>query len=204
MSINLKKGQRIDLTKGDSTLNRVIVGLGWDPIESSNGRGLLSSLFGGAAGYEFDCDASVFMLDENGKINNINDLIYFGNLRSKCGSIIHTGDNLTGEGEGDDEQIIVELSKIRNEIKRLLFVVNIYECIKRNQHFGMIRNAYIRLVNDNGKKELVRYNLTENYSGKTALLVGEIYRHNGEWKFAAIGEGTTDTGLNDICKKLSY
>lgn len=193
MPIILEKGQKIDLTKGKPGLTKLQVGLGWDPIEKSGG--FLSSLFGSKP--NIDCDASVIML-ENDRFLHKNDLIYFGNKLSSCGSIIHSGDNLTGEGAGDDETIFVELSKVPSRVNRLIFVVNIYDCVNRRQDFGMIRNAYIRIQNPQTNEELVRYNLTDNYGGKTTLIAGEIYRDNGEWKFSAIGDGTQAKNLSEI------
>lgn len=201
MAISLQKGQRVDLTKGNAGLSKIMVGLGWDQVNNAGGGGFLSSVFGNSGGgTDIDCDASVIMLDQNGKMPSKSDLIYFGNLKSVCGSIVHTGDNRTGEGDGDDEQIIVDLSKVPSHIDKLVFVVNIYACVKRKQHFGMIRNAFIRIV-DSANKELIRFNLTDNYSGKTCLYPGEVYRSNGEWKFAAIGEATNDTGLEEVIRR---
>ena len=200
MAVSLQKGQKVDLTKGNAGLSKILVGLGWDAIPHNGGKGLLGSLLGSKAP-DIDCDASVLMLDENGKLHGTENLIYFGNLHSKDGSVNHTGDNLTGEGDGDDEVIMVELTKIPSRFSKLLFVVNIYDCIKRKQDFGMIRNAFIRVLNSSNKQELIRYNLSDNYSGKTALIVGEIYRHENEWKFAAIGEGTNDDSLRSIIQK---
>ncbi|MDP4181322.1 MAG: TerD family protein [Bacillota bacterium] len=191
MGINLQKGQRIDLTKGTS-ISKLLVGLGWDPIKP----GLLKGLFNNNV--NIDCDASVLMLDSNGKIARKDNVVYFGNLQSPCKSVIHTGDNLTGDGDGDDEQINVDLSKVPSDVHKLVFIVNIYDCLKRKQDFGMIQNAFIRIVNPQNNQELLKYNLTDNYAGKTALLVGEIYRYNSDWKFGAIGEGTNDFGLKDI------
>ncbi|SHK30258.1 TerD family protein [Tepidibacter formicigenes] len=199
MAISLQKGQRIDLTKGNPGLSKIMVALGWDPAKKSAG-GFLGSLFGGGTS-AIDCDASVLMLNENGKLANKNDLIYFGNLKSKCASVKHSGDNLTGDGDGDDEQIFVELSKVPSNIHKLVFVVNIYDCVRRKQDFGHIGNAFIRIVNLSNNQEITRFNLTDDYSGKTTLIVGEVYRHNGEWKFAAIGEGTTDTSLSEISRR---
>ncbi|KHD36157.1 stress protein [Clostridium acetobutylicum] len=199
MAINLQKGQRINLTKGGQTLSKLTVGLGWDPISKSRKSGFLSSIFG-VKQSEIDCDASVLMLNEDYKLEN-NNVVYFGNLRSRCESVIHTGDNLTGEGNGDDEVIYVTLDKVPSNIHKLVFAVNIYDCINRRQDFGMIKNAYIRVVNSSNNEELVRYNLTDDYSGKTTVIVGEIYRNGGEWKFAAIGEGTNDTNLNLISRR---
>ncbi|MCI6738300.1 MAG: TerD family protein [Intestinibacter sp.] len=197
MSINLKKGQKIDLRKSNPGLSAVRVGLGWDPVEQGGG-GFLKSLFGSGKA-DIDCDASVFLL--NGDSKPV-DLIYFGNLRTRNDSIIHTGDNLTGEGEGDDEVILVDLDRIDPNIDKLLFVVNIYDCVRRGQDFGMIQNAYIRIMDAKNNSEIARYNLSDDYRGKTGLLVGLIYRYNGTWKFNAIGEGTRDTGLNDMKKNL--
>lgn len=196
MSINLKKGQKIDLRKSNPGLSAIRVGLGWDPVEE--GGGFLKSLFGSKQA-DIDCDASVFLLNEDSRPI---DLVYFGNLRTSNDSIIHTGDNLTGEGAGDDEVILVDLDKIPSQVSKLLFVVNIYDCIRRKQHFGMIKNAYIRMTDAKNNSEIARYNLSDDYNGKTALLVGLIYRHSGTWKFSAIGEGTNDTGLNDMKRNL--
>ncbi len=200
MGINLQKGQRIDLTKGNAGLSKIKIGLGWDSVEQKKG-GFLSGLFGGGKAPEIDCDASVLMLDEEDKLISKQNLIYFGNLKSSCGSILHTGDNLTGDGDGDDEEIIIELNRVPSNINKLLFIVNIYDSARRKQDFGMVENAFIRVVNLDGNEELIRYNLTENYAGKTALMVGEIYRDGKEWRFGAIGEGTHDTSLGEIIKR---
>ncbi len=196
MSINLKKGQKIDLKKSNPGLSEIKVGLGWDPVKQSGG--FLKSLFGSGSA-DIDCDASIFLLDKD---SNPIDLVYFGNLRTRNDSIIHTGDNLTGDGDGDDEVILVDLERISDRVDKLLFVVNIYDCIRRKQHFGMIENAYIRIIDVKGRSEIARYNLSDDYNSKTALVVGEIYRHNGTWKFSAIGEGTNDAGLSDMKKNL--
>lgn len=200
-SINLQKGQKIDLTKGNPGLGKLMIGLGWDEAHKSGGKGFLSGLFGGGNTFDIDCDASAIMLGANEKLMNKGHLVYFGNLRSSDGSVQHTGDNLTGAGAGDDEQILVDLSRVPADIQKIVFVVNIYDCQKRKQDFGMITNAFIRVVNSSNNQELCRYNLTENYAGKTALIVAEVYRHNGEWKFAAIGEGTFATSLSEIIRK---
>lgn len=193
MAVNLVKGQKIDLTKGNAGLNQLMVGLGWDPVTS---KGFLSSLFGTQK--DIDCDASVIMVDGSNKITNNKDVVYFGNLSHPSRSVKHMGDNLTGDGDGDDEQIYVELKAVPGNIEKLIFVVNIYDCIARHQDFGMIQNAYIRLVDMSNNQELVRFNLTDDYKGFTALEVGEVYRHNGEWKFAALGNGTHDAGLKTL------
>ncbi len=200
MSINLNKGDKIDLKKSNPGLSKITVGLGWDPV-SEGGGGFLKALLGSSKA-NIDCDASVFMLDNNGKLDNVKDLIYFGNLKSKCRSVIHTGDNLTGDGDGDDEQILVELDNIPSRIHKLLFVVNIYDSTRRNQHFGMIKNAFIRVVDQNTRKEIIKYNLSDNYANKTTLIVGCIFRKDGSWQFAAIGEGTEDSSLTEVLKNL--
>jgi stress response protein SCP2 len=207
MAINLQKGQRVDLTKGNPGLSRIMVGLGWDPVKKSGGGGgggLFGGLFGGGgSGANVDCDASVIMLGANDKLQNNNDVIYFGNLKSKDGSVSHSGDNLTGDGDGDDEQVSIELNKVPSHVEKLVFVVNIYDAVKRKQHFGMIQNAFIRVVNPANNQELIKYNLTDDYSGKTSLIVGEIYRHGNEWKFAAVGTGTNAAGLSDVVRSYT-
>ena len=200
MSISLVKGQKIDLTKGSKGLSELMVGLGWDPIEKKS-SGIMGSLFGNKQA-EIDCDASVVMLNANEKLENKFDLVYYGNLRSKEDSVIHKGDNLTGGGEGDDEQITLDLNRIPERIKKLVFVVNIYDCQKRNQDFGMIKNAFIRVLDLKGNKELLKFNLTDDYNGKTSLVVGEIYRDSSnEWKFNAVGQATNDKSLSEIVSK---
>jgi stress response protein SCP2 len=165
---------------------------------------LFGGLFGGGSSVaNVDCDASVIMLGANDKLQNNKDVIYFGNLRSNDGSVQHSGDNLTGDGDGDDEQIIIDLSRVPANIQKLVFVVNIYDCIKRKQHFGMIQNAFIRVVNPTTNQELLHYNLTDNYSGLTCLVTGEIYRHGNEWKFAAIGSGTNAASLSEVVRSYS-
>lgn len=196
MAISLQKGQRVDLTKGNSNLNRITVGLGWDPVSQSKGG--FFNVF--KATEDIDCDASVLMLKDD-RFESIDDLVYFGKLKSKCRSVVHSGDNLTGEGDGDDETLIVELKSVPASFTKLVFVVNIYDSEKRKQHFGMLENAYIRVIDPKTGEELVRYNLSDDYSGRTAVIAGEIYRHNGEWKFAAVGDGTNDRNLTEICRR---
>ena len=203
MSINLQKGQRIDLTKGNAGLNKILVGLGWDPVEQKkSGGGLLGGLFGGGGGAtaNVDCDASVILL-KNDRLTAKEDVVYFGNLKGANGAVRHSGDNLTGAGDGDDEQVMIELKSIPSDYNRLIFVVNIYDAVKRKQHFGMIQNAFIRVVNSATNEELLRYNLSDDYSGQTSLLTGEIYRHNDDWKFGAIGTGTQDSSIGEVVKK---
>ena len=139
---------------------------------------------------------------KNGKFTDKTDLVYFGNLKHKSGTVNHMGDNLTGAGEGDDEQIVIDLNQVPSEYDKIVIVVNIYQAVKRKQHFGMIQNAFIRLVDARNNKEMCKYNLTENYSGMTAMIFGEIYRYNGEWKFNAVGNGTTDPGLGELCQRF--
>lgn len=199
MSVNLQKGQKVNLSKESAGLSKVVVGLGWDEAEQAGGGGFLSALFGNKK-QDIDCDASALLL-KNGKLAGTDDLVYFGNLKHKSGTVKHMGDNLTGAGEGDDEQIVVDLASVPAEYDRIVIVVNIYQAVKRNQHFGMIKNAFIRLVDDRNNKEICRYNLTESYPGMTAMIFGEIYRHGGEWKFSAIGQGTKDPGLGELAKR---
>lgn len=201
MGVSLVKGQRVDLTKGNAGLNNIQIGLGWDPADQPKKKGMFGGIFGGgSAGANVDCDASVLVLDED-RLRNKEDIIYFGNLKNSNGSIAHSGDNLTGEGDGDDEQIHITLNSIPQNYNKLVFVVNIYDAVGRKQHFGMIKNAYIRILD--GRNEILRYNLTDNYTDKMTLVVGELYRNGAEWKFAALGEGTTDGKLGDIVKKYS-
>lgn len=195
MSINLQKGQKIDLTKGGG-LSRVMVGLGWDEAQSVSQQNS-SGFFGLFKSQpkqqiqDIDCDASAILLNENGKLygKGINDCcVYFGNLLHYSGAIQHQGDNLTGAGDGDDEQIMVDLSRVPIDVAKIVFVVNIYDANVRGQHFGMIQNAFIRLVNLTNNLEICKFNLSENYYGMTGMVVGEIYRYNGGWKFNAIGQ----------------
>ena len=202
MTINLQKGQRVDLTKGNTGLNKIRVGLGWDPVQQKSSGGLFGGLFGGGGskGANVDCDASVILL-KGDRLAAKEDVIYFGNLKGANGAVAHSGDNLTGDGDGDDEQVVVELKSIPADYNRLVFVVNIYEAAQRKQHFGMIQNAFIRIVNGATNEELLKYNLSEDYSGQTTLITGEIYRHENEWKFAAIGTGTQDNSIGEVVRK---
>lgn len=196
MSVSLQKGQKVSLTKENSNLNKVVIGLGWDQIQKPGSSGGILGLFS-AKPAEIDCDASALLL-KNGKLASKEDIVYFGNLRHTSKAVIHQGDNLTGAGDGDDEQIVVQLANVPQEYDRIVIVVNIYHAVKRKQHFGMIQNAFCRLVDANKNVEMCRYNLTEDYSGMYAMIFGEIYRHNGEWKFNAIGQGTQDPGLSEL------
>ena len=194
MSVSLQKGQKVSLSKGNEGLSKVLVGLGWDEVRQKKG------FFGMKSQEDIDCDASALLLIE-GKLRSNEDIVYFGNLAHMSGTIRHLGDNLTGAGDGDDEQILMDLATIPPEYDRIVIVVNIYEANQRRQHFGMIRNAFIRLVDSRNNQEMCRYNLTEDYSGMTAMIFGEIYRYKGEWKFSAIGQGTSDPSLGDLCKR---
>ena len=197
MSISLKKGQKVSLTKESAGLSNVLVGLGWDAAETGK-KGFFASLLGTGPA-DIDCDATAILL-KDGKFCDKSDVVYFGNLEHKSGTVRHMGDNLTGDGDGDDEQILIDLSKVPADYDRIVIVVNIYDCIKRKQEFGMIKNAFIRIIDGKTNRELCKYNLSENYSGMTAMIFGEIYRHNGEWKFNAIGQGTTDTNIGELCR----
>jgi stress response protein SCP2 len=198
MSISLQKGQKVSLSKDNAGLAKIVVGLGWDEAQRSGG-GLFGALFGSQQ-QAIDCDASAIML-KNGKFVDVDDLVYFKNLSHKSGTVNHMGDNLTGAGDGDDEQIVIDLSRVPAEYDKIVIVVNIYQAVPRGQHFGMIQNAFIRLVDARNNNEICKYNLTENYSGMTAMIFGEVYRYNGEWKFNAIGNGTTDPGIGELCRR---
>ncbi len=194
MSVSLQKGQKVSLSKDNAGLSKVIIGLGWDEVKRSKGG------FFSLKPQAVDCDASALLL-QGGKFLKKEDLVYFGNLKHNSGTVQHMGDNLTGAGDGDDEQIVADLAKIPTQYDRIVLVANIYQAKQRNQHFGMIQNAFIRLVDGKTNQEMCRYNLTDDYSNMTAMIFGEVYRHNGEWKFNAIGQGTTDSGLADIVNR---
>ena len=199
MAVNLQKGQKISLKKSDgSSLSNIMVGLGWDAAEQKGG--FLSSLLGSTK--QIDCDASVFIC-KDGKLRDNDDVVYFGNLEHNSGAIKHMGDNLTGDGEGDDEQIFVNLNRLPENYDKLIFVVNIYKGEERKQHFGMIKNAFIRIVDNDNGTELCRYNLSDNYEGMLAMVVGEVYKKNSEWKFNAIGNGTKDKSLGELSRRFT-
>ncbi|MDO5560553.1 MAG: TerD family protein [Oscillospiraceae bacterium] len=185
MAISLQKGQKIDLTKTNPGLTKVIVGLGWDTNKYDGGN-------------DFDLDASAFMLGDGDKATSDKDFIFYGNLTSACGSVTHMGDNLTGEGDGDDEQIVIDLSKVPANIQKIAFTVTIYDYEARQQNFGQVSNAFIRIMDDATHQELIRYDLCEDFSIETALVVAELYRNNGEWKFCAVGSGFGG-GLGALC-----
>ena len=185
MPINLQKGQKVDLIKGNPSLKNIMVGLGWDVNAFDSGA-------------DFDLDAAAFMVGENGKCPTEREFIFYGNLEHNSGAVKHMGDNLTGGGDGDDEQIEVDLTIIPANVSRVVFTVTIYDAELRRQNFGQVSNAFIRIVDTATGSELIRYDLGEDFSIETAVVVGELYRHNGEWKFNAIGSGFQG-GLAALC-----
>lgn len=184
MAVSLVKGGNVSLSKTTPNLKRILIGLGWDARSTD--------------GAPFDLDASVFMLKETGKVRRDEDFIFYGNLTSLCRSVQHNGDNRTGAGDGDDESVIVDLEKVPPEIHRLAVTVTIHEAESRRQNFGQVSGAFIRVANLDTDIELVRFDLTEDYSTETAMIFGEVYRHQGEWKFKAIGQGYSG-GLEAMC-----
>ena len=201
MSVSLQKGQKVSLSKGNDGLNKIVLGLGWDQAKPAQPSGLFGALFASQPA-AIDCDASALLLS-GGKIKDIKDVVYFGNLKHRSGSVQHMGDNLTGAGDGDDEQIVVNLASLPAEYDRIVLVVNIYRATERNQHFGMIENAFIRVVDGRTNVEMCKYNLSNEYSGMKAMIFGEVYKNNGEWKFNAIGQGTIDNSLGDLIKRFA-
>lgn len=185
MSVSLQKGQKVNLTKGNPGLNKVVVGLGWDVNQFDTGG-------------DFDLDAAAFLLADNGRVSNQSDFVFFGNLEHPSGSVKHMGDNLTGMGEGDDEQIRIDLSLVPANITKIAFTVTIYEAEARRQNFGQVNNAFIRIYNDANGEEILRYDLGEDFSIETAAVFGELYKNGGEWKFNAIGSGYQG-GLAALC-----
>lgn len=185
MPINLTKGQKVSLTKGNPGLKKILVGLGWDVNAFSSGT-------------DFDLDVTVFMTDASGKCPTEKEFIFYGNLEHSSESVKHLGDNLTGAGDGDDEQVQVDLSLLPSNIERLAFAVTIYDADRRRQNFGQVSNSFIHIMDEVTGTELIRYDLGEDFSIETALVVGELYKHNGEWKFNAIGSGFQG-GLAALC-----
>lgn len=175
MAISLTKGGNVNLSKEAPTLTAMTVGLGWNPRATD--------------GQAFDLDAIAFLVNDAGKVRSDSDFIFFNNLKSADGSVEHTGDNRTGDGDGDDEVIKVDLSKVPADVTKIAFCVVIYDGQARNQNFGQVANAYIRIVNTQGGAEVARYDLSEDSSTETAMTFGELYKHNGEWKFRAVGQG---------------
>ncbi|MFM9853648.1 MAG: TerD family protein [Sphingomonadaceae bacterium] len=175
MSISLSKGGNVSLSKEEPGLSRILIGLGWDTRSTD--------------GADFDLDASAFLLGMGDKVRGDHDFIFYNQLKSNDGSVEHTGDNRTGEGDGDDEALKVDLTKVSADIQKIAIAVTIHEGEARRQNFGMVSNAFIRIVNDQTGREITRFDLTEDSSVETALTFGEVYRHNGEWKFRAVGQG---------------
>ncbi|MBR2571034.1 MAG: TerD family protein [Clostridia bacterium] len=188
MAVNLVKGQKVDLTKGNPGLTKLLVGLGWD----------INRYDGGA---EFDLDSEAFLLGASGKVTSDEDFVFYGAPEHASGAVRHTGDNRTGEGEGDDEQMLVDLSKVPASISKIDFTVTIYDADVRRQNFGQVENAFIRIVDEVSGRELIHFDLGEDFSIETAVVVGELYRNNGEWKFSAIGNGFQG-GLEALCRNF--
>ncbi|KAK1178879.1 MULTISPECIES: TerD family protein [Streptomyces] len=185
MGVSLSKGGNVSLTKEAPNLTAITVGLGWD-VRTTTGT-------------DFDLDASALLTNAEGKVSGDQNFVFFNNLKSPDGSVEHTGDNLTGEGEGDDEQIKVNLVGVPADVAKIVFPVSIYDAETRQQSFGQVRNAFIRVVNQADGNELARYDLTEDASTETAMVFGELYRHGAEWKFRAIGQGYA-SGLRGIAQ----
>ena len=187
MAVSLSKGGNISLSKSAPSLKRILVGLGWESRSTT--------------GADYDLDASAFLLGENGKVRRDEDFLFYNQLLSVCGSVEHTGDNRTGVGDGDDEALKIDLEKISDSIKRIVISVTIDDAEAKNQNFGQISEAFMRIVNLDNDIEIVRFDLTEDYSTETAMIFGEIYRHNGEWKFKAVGQGFAG-GLGAMCNQF--
>ena len=188
MAITLSQGQKVSLTKGNPGLKHIVVGLGWDTNKYDGG-------------FDFDLDSAAFLLDENGKVNADTDFVFYNNLKHSSGAVEHLGDNLTGEGNGDDEQVKVDLSLVPQNISKIAFTVTIHEALERRQNFGQVSNSYVRVIDEDTNQELLNYELGEDFSIETAIVVCEIYRHNGEWKFNALGSGF-EGGLEALCKNF--
>lgn len=185
MPISLQKGQKVSITKGNPGLSKVIVGLGWDVNQFDTGG-------------DFDLDTAAFLLTDAGKVSRPEDFVFFGNLNHPSGGVQHLGDNLTGAGEGDDEQIKISLDAVPDNITKIAFTVTIYEAEQRRQNFGQVNNAFIRICNEATGEELLRYDLGEDFSIETAAVFGELYKNGSEWKFNAIGSGYQG-GLAALC-----
>lgn len=186
MGISLSKGGNVSLSKTDPSLKNVLVGLGWDARPTD--------------GADFDLDASAFMVKDDGKVRSDSDFIFYNQMKSTCGSVEHTGDNRTGAGDGDDEAVIVLLDKVPADVQRVVFCVTIHDAEIRKQNFGQVSHAFVRVVNKDSNNEVARYDLSEDASIETAMIFGEIYRHSGEWKFKAVGQGYAG-GLAALAKQ---
>jgi len=187
MGVSLSKGGNVSLSKEAPGLKSIVVGLGWDMRVTD--------------GSAFDLDASAFLLNDGGKVRSDADFIFYNNKSGAGGAVTHLGDNLTGEGGGDDEQISIALDKVPEDVKKVVMSVTIHDAEARNQNFGMVSNAFMRVVNGNTNQEIARYDLSEDYSTETAMIFGEIYRHNAEWKFKAIGQGFAG-GLGPLASSM--
>lgn len=198
MAISLNKGQALNLTKtADNGLSSVMVGLGWDERKKST-KGFFHALF--ASESNIDCDASAFLL-KNGKLESNRDIVYYGRRKHDSGAVNHQGDNLTGAGDGDDEQILIDLNNIPQSYNKVVIVVNIFSAESRRQNFGMIENAFIRIVDNRTNNEICRYNLSNGYDNDTAMVFGELTReNNGEWTFTAIGKGSRAGSIDDLAR----
>lgn len=185
MAISLTKGGNVSLSKASPGLNKIKVGLGWD-VRVTDGA-------------DYDLDASAFLLSESGKVRSTADFIFYNQLKTADGSVTHTGDNRTGAGEGDDEEILVSLNSVASDVNKIVFVVTIHDAEANNQNFGQISTAFIRIVNNDNNEEIARFDLSEDASTNTAMIFGELYRHGGEWKFRAVGEGSSG-GLGALAK----
>lgn len=194
MAVCLKKGQKISLTKEVEGLSKIMIGLGWDQVKKSGLRGLF-----GIDKADIDCDASVLLL-RDGKLHSTDDIVYYGNLKHASGAVKHAGDNLTGEGDGDDEEIFIDLKKLPEDVNRIVISVTIYNAFDRGQHFGMIENAFCRVVDQNGNKELCMYKLDEKYDGMTAVVCGELVKDGSDWEFSADSKATRISSLGKLAE----
>ena len=202
MSVNLQKGQKVDLTKGNSGLRRVMVGLGWaEATAPPQQKGFLSGLFSGGKKEEYDLDAMAFLLDKNGRIVSTGDVVFFNNLNHSSGCVKHQGDNLVGGGGGDDEQIMIDLANLPQNYDKIVVLVSIYKATEKHQHFGVISRSHIRLLDADTNNEICVYNLSENYSGMTALVFGELYRQGGDWKFGAVGQALQQWSVAELAER---
>jgi tellurium resistance protein TerD len=181
MAVSLSKGGNVSLSRAAPTLKKILVGLGW--------------------GDGYDLDVSAFLLSDAGKVKSDDDFIFYNQLRSRCGSVVHNGDNRTGAGDGDDETMTVDLEKVPVLVNRIVFCATIDDAERRRQNFGQVSDSFMRIVNLEGDEEIARFDLTEDYSTETAVIFGEIYRHSDEWKFKAVGQGFTG-GLESMCKQF--
>ena len=188
MPVNLQKGQKVSLTKGNPGLKKVVVGLGWDVNQFDTGG-------------DFDLDAAAFLLEDSGKVSGSDDFVFYGNLKHPSGSVQHMGDNLTGAGDGDDEQIMIDLSMVPANVTKIAFTVTVYDAETRRQNFGQVNNAFIRIYNEENGEEMLRYDLGEDFSIETAAVFGELYKNGDEWKFNAIGSGYQG-GLAALCENF--